>query len=251
MTVLVGVRCTDGVVIGADSVATSAAGISPLINLQSNKKIRVFQNNVILATTGAVGLSQRLILHVDQAITGGVFKGDYNACFANIPKRLFTDLGNSSHPHHPQHGLMFGALMACCVKGVPYLVEYDSVNFQPEIKKDKLFFVTMGSGQVLADPFLAFVARVLWKGAMPSVEEGKFGVYWTLRHTINLAPGGVGEPICIAVLRSRGGNWEIEESEDSPEQAQYVSEIESHIGQFNRQAPGDAVPQAVPTFSST
>jgi hypothetical protein len=36
-------------------------------------------------------------------------------------------------------------------------------DFQPEIKRGKLFFVSMGSGQPLADPFLAFVKRVLWK----------------------------------------------------------------------------------------
>jgi hypothetical protein len=37
MTILVGIQCTDGIVVGADSVSTSAAGPSPLIHLQSSK----------------------------------------------------------------------------------------------------------------------------------------------------------------------------------------------------------------------
>jgi hypothetical protein len=43
VTVLVGVRCTDGVVIGADSIATSAMGQLPLIHLESEPKIQIFK----------------------------------------------------------------------------------------------------------------------------------------------------------------------------------------------------------------
>lgn len=60
MTIIVGVRCTDGIVIGADSIATSAMGIQPLIHLQSNSKLHIFSDNVIVAATGAVGHTQRL-----------------------------------------------------------------------------------------------------------------------------------------------------------------------------------------------
>jgi hypothetical protein len=37
---------------------------------------------------------------------------------------------------------------------------------------------------MLADPFLAFINRVLWKGVLPTIEMGRLGVYWTLDHTI-------------------------------------------------------------------
>ena len=50
----------------------------------------------------------------------------------------------------------------------------------------------MGSGQVLADPFLAFVSRVLWQGKQPDVKTATFGVYWALDHAIKFAPGGIG-----------------------------------------------------------
>jgi hypothetical protein len=74
-------------------------------------------------------------------------------------------------------------------------------------KKDHLHFVSMGSGQLLADPFLAFVSRVLWREKPPNVQIGAFGMYWVLSHTIQYAPGGVGKPIKIAILKKEKGEW--------------------------------------------
>jgi 20S proteasome alpha/beta subunit len=58
VTVLVGVRCSDGVVIGADGIATSSMGAAPLIHLEADPKIRLFSDTVIMATTGSVGYAQ-------------------------------------------------------------------------------------------------------------------------------------------------------------------------------------------------
>lgn len=149
----------------------------------------------------------------------------------NISRRLLIDFNNSCVPTHPHHGLGFGAMIAAPIKGEPCLVEYATNNFQPEFKKDKLFYVSMGSGQPLADPFLAFVSRVLWKDELPDLELGKFGVYWTLSHTIRLAPGMVGPPIKIAVLREDNGAWVASLSEETQEAAQFVAGLEERIGQ--------------------
>ena len=99
----------------------------------------------------------------------------------------------------------------------------------------------MGSGQVLADPFFAFVTRVLWGNQMPDVERGKFGVYWVLDHTIKLAPGGVGGPIKLAVLRQINGQWKAEEI-DTQEAAEYINALETHIGQYAPQATIEQAP---------
>ncbi len=251
MTIIVGVRCTDGIVVGADSVATSAIGPQPFIHLQSNSKLRIFPENIIVAATGAVGYTQRLYHHVEAAIKGGVFKNlPVNECTTNITKRLLTDFQNSMVQNHPQHGLGYGALLAAAIKDEPYLVEYATTNFQPELKQDKLFFVSMGSGQVYADPFLAFVCRVLWNNKMPTVDDGKFGVYWVLEHTIRLAPGGVGGPIKLATLRKIDGQWKAEGFEDTQEQSQYISELEAYVAKFARktieEAPVSQPPEPPP-----
>lgn len=242
MTVIVGVRCSDGVVIGADSVATSAHGTQPLIHLPSNSKIQIFQNCVIVAATGAVGYSQRLTEHIEAAIAGGVFNNmNWRECTTNISRRVLSDLQNSLASRHPTQGIGYGALLAAAIQNEPCLVEYGTTDFQPEIKTGNLFFVTMGSGQVLADPFFAFVTRVLWGNQMPDVERGKFGVYWVLDHTIKLAPGGVGGPIKLAVLRQINGQWKAEEI-DTQEAAEYINALETHIGQYAPQATIEQAP---------
>jgi hypothetical protein len=101
---------------------------------------------------------------------------------------------------------------------------------QPEYKENKFFFVSMGSGQPLADPFLAFISRVLWKNTLPDIRLGRFGIYWALCHTINLAPGTVGPPIRMAVLSKRDNAWAAFESAEDQEAEQYIASLEERIG---------------------
>jgi hypothetical protein len=247
VTVLVGVLCSDGAVIGADGISTSAMGQFPLIHLESNPKIEIFGNAVIIATTGPVGYAQRLHHHIDLAVKGGVFK-NFSAREAtnNISDRFITELQKSKAPSHPQEGIGFGGLMAAAPgKEGPFLAEFATTNFQPEMKIGKTFFASMGSGQMLADPFLAFVCRVLWKNQMPTVDNGKCGVYWVLAHTIKLAPGRVGLPICLATLRKIDAAW-VAKEEDTQESAQYVDALEEHIGGFEQPPIEEAKAEPVP-----
>jgi hypothetical protein len=245
VTVLVGVRCTDGAVIGSDSIATSSVGQMPLIQVQFDGKIRIFSERVIVATTGAIGFSQRLHQHVEAAINGKVFLNfDTRRCTNNIASRFIGDLQESKAPNHPTEGIRFGALVAAACADGPFLAEFATTDFQPEIKAGEMFCVTMGSGQLLADPFMAFVSKVLWQGKMPTVNEGKFGVYWVLSHTLRLAPGQVGPPIRLATLGQVEGQW-VAREEDTQESAEYVEELEDHIGKFVR-APIQTAPPAEP-----
>jgi hypothetical protein len=131
-------------------------------------------------------------------------------------------------------------------KGEHYLAEFSTVNFQAETKIGKTFFGSMGSGQMFADPFLAFVCRVLWKKEMPTVDRGKFGVYWVLEHTLKVAPGKVGKPIQLATLRETGGKW-IAKEEDNQESAEYIEELEEYIGYFEQPPIEEATAQPIPT----
>ena len=64
-----------------------------------------------------------------------------------------------------------------------------------------MWFVSMGSGQPITDPFLALLKRVFWKNTQPTVNEAVFAVTWTLQHVIELNPGGINGPPQIAVLK--------------------------------------------------
>jgi len=74
MTIIVGVKCVDGIVIGSDSIATSANGSTAIMQIESNDKICIFEKSLIVASTGSVGLAQRLSIHAQAAIKGSVFK---------------------------------------------------------------------------------------------------------------------------------------------------------------------------------
>jgi hypothetical protein len=139
--------------------------------------------------------------------------------------------------------------MAARLGGGAELIEFGTLDFQPEIKKDQLHFVAMGSGQVLADPFLAFVSRVLWGGKPPDVLMGAFGLYWVLSHTIQYAPGGVGRPIKIAVLKKEKGEWQARsvEGDDLQEPEQHVAEIEKLIAGYPKAVVESAQSPPPPT----
>ena len=238
MTILVGVRCTNGVVIGADSMATSSAGPQRLMQILSDDKINIIDNTIIIACTGAVGLSQRFYGVVKSAWNppNKWFQKPCNECIRDIARATLQDFEHTGVPRLPpqQGGLQFGSLMAAPLDGAAHLIEFSTTDFQPEIKKDQLHFVSMGSGQILADPFLAFISRVLWSGRAPDVQMGAFGVYWVLSHTIQYAPGGVGHPIKIAILKKEKGEWVARsvEGNELQEPEQHVAEIEKLIAEY-------------------
>ena len=242
MTVIVGVRCSDGIVVGADSAATASAGPMPLLRMGADK-IQLIGNSAILAGTGSVGLTQRFYKIVDTQ-----WKAKLNAtrdcvdCAKQLAKEGVEDFNRTHVPFSPERGYGYGALLAGVFSGKPDLIEFDVGTFQPEVKRDKLFFVSMGSGQTLADPFLAFIKRVMWRDVAPTVDEAKFGVYWALSHTLQCAPGFVGPPIKLAVLKKHGGDWRAEllEEPELQELGEYIDEVEEHISKYPRKDIADA-----------
>ena len=65
MTLVIGVRCKDGVVIGADSIATYASADGRLtVEQEIDSKISIVDDNMIFASSGAVGLSQEVLDYV-------------------------------------------------------------------------------------------------------------------------------------------------------------------------------------------
>lgn len=58
VTLIVGVRCEDGVVVGADTISTYfSPGGRPTIEQEVASKIDIFHGAVVVATAGSVGIS--------------------------------------------------------------------------------------------------------------------------------------------------------------------------------------------------
>jgi len=233
MTVLVGVRCTDGVVVGADSMATSSFAQSGLTGAPMDK-IAIIGNKVILAGTGAVGLGQRFEAIVTNHVGKRTFASNETVEGSKLLCREAMADFSSTGAILPQKGVPYGAMLAIGCEGKGQLVEFEFGSFQPEVKRGKIFSVSMGSGQQLSEPFLAFVSRVLWNDSAPDVKNAKFGVLWALEHCIKYAPGGVGEPIQIAVLQKHGSDWRAEllTEAEFEEQRQHIDAIEAKIREY-------------------
>jgi 20S proteasome alpha/beta subunit len=250
VTILVGVRCTDGIVIGADSAATSAAGMQPLASFPLADKINIVGDRVIYACTGAVGLGQRVGEIIKDAHDDKRhFQKSCLDCCKEITRAVITDFKSTNVLFSNQHGWGFGTLVAAPFGSVHELVEFAPMDFQPEVKKDKLFFVSMGSGQPLADPFLAFVARVLWKNEAPTTEDAMFGVLWALSHTVSCAPGGGGTPYSLAMLKKDGKDWRARKLDEIElqEQSEHINAIENRIGDYPEEVLEEATASTPPT----
>ena len=201
MTSIVGVYCKDGVVIGTDSSTTFANGQFPTIE-QPSEKLKIVGDRIIIAGTGEVGLGQRFVNVVENAHSKDkVLEGKSGLDVAKILARKGID--DFLETLTPQK--LYGALVAYPTGNKCNLCEFAITNFQPELKNDNIWYVSMGSAQFITDSFLAFIREVFWKNGVPSVNDGIFAVYWTLKHAVAYNSGGVNDPIRIAVLDGSTG----------------------------------------------
>jgi hypothetical protein len=96
------------------------------------------------------------------------------------------------------------SLVAFPVAQKPCLFQFD-FNGAPERATSELPFVALGSGQGIADPFLALLRRLLWPKEEPTLAEGRFAAVWTIDHVRRTNPGGVGGDVQLASLDSSPG----------------------------------------------
>lgn len=233
MTVLVGIRCKDGIVIGSDSSATSTMGQFPLIEMPT-KKIDLINDKIIVAGTGQVGLGQRFKSVVEKAWEQKVFQHDHIEVGKQLSQRAIADFAFTQ-----ANKGQFGALVAfTCKDKQPHLCEFSTNDFQPEFKEiSRLWYVAMGSGQALAEPFIAFVRDVFWEKDIPNIQDGIFAAYWTLAHTIQLNAGGINGPISIATLRCVDGSFQAKvfDEEELAEHKDNISAIKNRLRDYRQE----------------
>jgi 20S proteasome alpha/beta subunit len=257
MTCIVGVRCSDGVVLAADSVATTGTlGISTIRQATAGK-LRIIGGAVIEGTAGPVGLGQKfhgLLEHAwaEKAFVGVKKPHDAMKVVEKVLGSEFRHEAQVAQSLIPLRGPMAAqavnsaTLIALPVNGRAELVQFNE-NGTTEHATDDLPFVAIGSGQLLADPFLAFIRRIFWPDKPPTVPEGVFAAYWTLHHAIETNPGGVGPPIRVYVLQMNKGTATARElpSEELEEHRQSLQQAEDRLRTF-RGAVGGPPTEPVP-----
>jgi 20S proteasome alpha/beta subunit len=222
--------------------------------LQPVKKLNKIAESVITATSGPVGLGQRIAGIIGAQWTSGVLKTQSSTTAMTTIRQAIGPIIVTEIQYATQFMQLSGGasqslawcttILAAPIEGRVRLYQFGPTG-DPEEATPDLPFVALGSGQPLADPFLAFLRAIFWKQAQPSTSDGIFATVWALLHAIRTNPGGVAEPIQLMTLENSDGNYILKEidEEDLQETRQAVTEAEEYLSHFERQAAQQPVPE--------
>jgi len=212
MTLIVGIRCRDGIVIGADSAATlgSAGGLTIS---QPTQKLNIIGDRIIVGCSGSVGMAQRISQEVDRLWLSNSFTG--TKCASDVDAGLL--ISNAIRPHiineanvaqqlRPVLPNASTAFLVTAVVAMPVAKKLTLLEFTetgaPEVVPASVPFVAIGSGKPLADPFLGFLRRIFWPVDEPTLPEGTFAALWTLDQCIRTSYAFLSQPVHIAQIRT-------------------------------------------------
>jgi 20S proteasome alpha/beta subunit len=214
LTVIVAWKCTDGVVVGADSAATLGSFGITTVKESTDSKLAIIRETLILGVSGPVALSQKYEEAL-KAISFGEFNDMCNKPGAEVASYLSAKFWEHAQPAYQRAAVVVQAtqnraalndaihssVVAVHTKGRDRLFQFTD-TCSGEEATEQLPYLSIGSGQQNADPFLAFLRRTFWPNSMPNLSDGIFACLWTLTETINSAPSGIDGPITLAVLES-------------------------------------------------
>lgn len=197
----------------SDSAATYGSDGRMTIGQQEISKIRRLSDSILYSSTGAVGMGQLVANSIKQGWDAKQFRAETPEEFMDkigkkIGELVFPYLQGATLTRQltgDASSSLCKSLLAIPFKEKSYLFQFD-YNGAPERATDELPFVALGSGQNIADPFLALLKRLLWKDSKPTLGEGRVAAAWTIDHVRLTNPGGVGGRIQLATLAPKPGN---------------------------------------------
>ena len=203
MTLIVGIKCSEGIVVAADGAATLGSFGQQTVK-QPVKKLCFIGDEVLLAVSGPVGLGQRIEGTIRELYT------EKKNLLQKKPYKLMSEIRVALWAQHLETEMkvaetarntigqmalsdaLSSTVLALPLRNEPFLIQFNSQG-SPEYATDSLPFLAIGSGQSIADPFLAFLRSVFWPNKLPTLSEGIFAAVWSLHHSITVHPGGVAE----------------------------------------------------------
>lgn len=264
MTLIIGIKCSDGVVMASDGAATFGVMGQNTIR-QTTTKLDIVENRAIVGVSGPVGLGQLLKAELQTFCQTQPNPSQRSSAAAmTLLRDAFWKQIGPTIEHARVAGQLVGqpalsdaisqTVVAIGLKDGPALLQF-SAQASPEAASDSLPFVAIGSGQQIADPFLAFLRRIFWPNSLPTLQEGLFSAVWTLEHAIQTNPGGVAEPKQIIVLeqlvaqKGQAGQWKPRALDDNDIQ-QHMEWIASHektLATFHKLDPdAEGVDETIP-----
>jgi 20S proteasome alpha/beta subunit len=163
LTLIVGIKCKDGVVLGADGAATLGALGQQTVR-QSTSKLYIVNHCVVVGVSGPVGLGQRIAGEVESIWTKKQLSGKKTTDAMTFMRlQLWNNILNVEHQvaavaknsigQLALQDTLASTLVALPISGNPCLIQFDQQG-APEEADDKLPFVAIGSGQAMLIRFL-------------------------------------------------------------------------------------------------
>jgi len=205
----------------SDSAASYAAGPNFTIGQQHVQKVRKLGNSILYASTGSIGMSQLISDVVERQFNAQIDKKNLSSTqsMSHLGKCIYEETKHLSQSaallaqagmRHVQMEVGCRSLVALPIGNRPCMIQFGETG-APEEATHELCCVALGSGQPIADPFLAFMKRILWSDHAPSLAEARLVAAWTIRHVVQTNPGGVGGELQMWTLSVKGNQTKIEE----------------------------------------
>jgi 20S proteasome alpha/beta subunit len=207
----------------SDSAATYSDSRAETIEQQHVTKIHEIERAILFSSSGSFGIAHLLEDQIRRKwlneykkgeVTAAEFMGGVSKLHHDTLQHLFHSaamLGQAGH-RNAFASVTCVCLVALPVLGEPCLFQSDETGSPHQATHD-LPFLALGAGQGIADPFLAFMKKILWTGAPATLAEARLVAAWTIKHVVETNPGGVGGKIQLATLSMRGRKPEIEFSD--------------------------------------
>lgn len=227
MSLIVGIRCTDCLVLAASGPGNvpSEDGIPPA--RQRAKKLRVVGGQAILGVSGYDGLAQDMALSLEMCLadlkTRELAEEDLRG---NVREALAAPIQRTVAIHRSLKGIPgLGTAIAeyalsQSMVAIPSAGSFRLYVLDPECSlteiTDELLSVAIGNSRAVAEPFLGFLRKVLWDEGPPSRAQGELAAYWTVRNAIDSNPTALSLPIQLLVMiRRDDASVEISERGES------------------------------------
>ncbi len=243
----------------SDSAATYGDEEGFTIGQQEVAKIIRLNECALYSSTGAIGISQIIRNAVKKMLDAKQLDGPQVATPIDAMTLIAHEIGKQIRPFFDTagasvplvgnrvavQGVFCKSLLAVAFKSGVHLFQFNHSG-APERATEELPFVALGSGQRIADPFLALLKRVLWKDRRPSLAEGRFVAAWTIAHVAKTNAGGVALPLQLATLSKADKGFRAEFVKDTSEQMQAVEDAEASLLQHVLKKGTEEAPPKVP-----
>jgi hypothetical protein len=216
VSLIVGIRCTDSLVLAASGPGTmpSEDGLPPA--RQWSKKLRVVAGQAVLGVTGHDGLAQEMALSLERSLAEPDERESADDVLrAKLRDALAVPVQRTVAIHRTLQGLPgFGItsneyVVSQSLLAIPFRDSLRLFLLDPECSvtevTDELGCATIGGAKAVADPFLAFLRKVLWDDRLPDAALGELSAYWTMLHVAETSPGALTFPIQMVVIRREAG----------------------------------------------